>query len=95
MACGLLVVIQSWLSAQISGFGTTVAIGAVGLIFGYMLISISEGTLSRWYPWTLPISTSPAGSQYSTLIPALFGFLGGLLLGVLACLDLDRCRNRA
>lgn len=98
LACWIVIVIQTWLSTRISGFGAAIGSGAAGLIFGYMLSSIGDkGDWGRWYPWMLPFSTNPPGGMnvHNTLLPALVGALGGLLLGALACRDLASRREHA
>ena len=93
-ACWLIIVIQIWISGRISGYAFPIGIGLFALVFGGMLVGMNRDAFSWWYPWTLPVSTLPAGSRdpavRDTLTPALFGAGAGVVASVFACWDLGR-----
>lgn len=94
----LLIVIQTWISARFAGLASPVGIGLAALIVGgFVLLPLNKGIYSSWYPWTLPFRTLAAnpGDLHSTLAPAVFGSVGGIVLGALACWDLGRRRELA
>jgi hypothetical protein len=91
MASCLLVVIQTWISARFPGIAAPVGIGFAALSVGLVVSSVRDGVITRWYPWTLPLSTiGLPGVSHSTVIPAVLGCVGGVAFGALACWDLAR-----
>jgi len=92
MASCFLIVIQTWLSTKFSGVALPVGIGFAALAVGLVLLPLGEGVLSSWYPWTLPLrvlQTNPR-DLHNTMLPAVFGWVGALVIGPLACWDLAR-----
>jgi hypothetical protein len=92
LASWLAIVVQSWLGARFSGIAPPVGIGFAALALGLVLV---PGALSSWFPWTLPFRTLPGGPRdlHSTVLPAVFGCAGGVLMGAVACWDLARRRE--
>jgi hypothetical protein len=95
VASWLVIAIQSWLSVRFSGMATPVGVGFAALVIGFGLLGVRGGPFSWWYPWTLPIRTLSGGPRdlHDTVLPALFGCAGGVLVGALACWDLARRRE--
>ncbi len=95
VASWLVIVIQSWLSVRFAGIASPVCIGFAALVIGVVLIPFQKGSFSSWYPWTLPLRTFQANPRdlHNTALPAVFGCVGGVVLGALACRDLARRRE--
>jgi ABC-2 type transport system permease protein len=92
LACWLLIVIHMWLSVRFPGFPVPAGIAFAALLIGVLLVNVSPDIFGWWYPWTLPMSARPQGLHDSrnTLIPAVFGGIGGVVLARLAAWDLGR-----
>lgn len=93
LASCLLIAIQTWISARISGIAMPVGIGLAALMIGFMLRPIGDGKIAAWYPSMLPIATLATNNPrdlHDTLLPAVFGLFGGILAGALVCWDLAR-----
>jgi len=95
LACWLPVVIQSWLSARFSGFGIPIGIAFAALLFGFMMIGERLNAIVSWYPWMLPFGTQGrANHPDNTVLPVVFGCVGGIVAGIFACRDLARRRDQ-
>jgi hypothetical protein len=92
LACWLLVVIHTWLSARFAGFAVPAAVAFAAVLVGYILLGASHDMVAWWYPWTLSINARPDGlwQARNAAAPALFGALAGLALAPVACWDLGR-----
>ena len=96
LASCLLIAIQTWISARLSGIAMPVGIGLAGLVVGLMLVPIADGALASWWPWALPFRTLPTSNPrtlHDTMLPVLLGFLGGTLTGAFVCWNLARHRQ--
>jgi hypothetical protein len=91
-ACGLLIVVHTWISVRFPGFAVSAAIGFTAMLIGVFLVSLNRDLFGWWYPWILPISVRPDGlyDAHNTLAPALVGALAGVALAPLASRDLGR-----
>jgi ABC-2 type transport system permease protein len=91
-ACGLMIVIHTWLSVRFPGFAVPAGVALAALIVGFLLAGVNPDAFGWWYPWTLPINVRPQGiyEPRNPIVPALFGATAGLVLAPLACWDVGR-----
>ena len=91
-ACGLLIVVHTWLSVRYPGFALPAGIGFAAMVVGVFAVMLSRDLFGWWYPWTLPINVRPEGlyPAQNTWLPALVGGFAGLLLAPIASWDLGR-----
>ncbi len=91
MACGLLIVVHTWISIRYPGFAVSAGVAFAAVMVGYLLLNVSY-VYGWWYPWTLPLRVRPEGlfDPHNTWVPAIFGAVGGLALAPLAFWDLGR-----
>jgi hypothetical protein len=93
LASCLLIAIQTWISARLSGIAMPVGIALAALIVGLTLLPFANGKIAAWYPSTLPLAALPTNNPralYNPMSAVLFGFFGGILAGSFACRDLAR-----
>ena len=100
LASWMMMAIQTWFSMRFSGVAAA-GIGFASLVAGFILLGIVArhgemfSSLSSCYPWMLAFRTLSLGPRdlHSTSLPAVFGCVGGVLVGALACWDLARRRE--
>jgi hypothetical protein len=94
-ASWLAIVIQSWLGARFAGIASPVGIGFAALAIGVVLLPFRGGVLASWYPWMLPLRTLQLDPRdlHNTVLPALFGCAGAVVVGAVASWDLARRRE--
>jgi hypothetical protein len=94
LATWLLLSIQLWVSLRWRSFpvGLTVGIIAVLLTLGLAARTGGRSSLTRLYPWALPVTAVAriAESTPTRAAAAVRGSLGGLLVGTAACWTLSR-----
>jgi hypothetical protein len=90
LASLLIIPLQTWISARITGVGIQMLLAIMCLFAGIALFN-PDSLLSYLYPWTLCLSTGQSfAAKHNSWLPALVGLLGGICAGVVVSWRLSR-----
>jgi hypothetical protein len=89
LASWLIAAFHLWFSIRVPSFVAAMAVGIVGTIAAVLVIESDK--YGPYYPWTLPGTSAMNVLQGKSFAgPLVIGLVGGLVFGLLGCLDASR-----
>jgi len=89
-AAGLLFSIQMWISLRWRNFALGLGLGIVAIIVNILVVSAPTFVIAS-FPWFLPaVAIIPHDIGPYRVIGVMWGLLGGIAVGTIACMDLSR-----